>query len=238
MCTVTYIPVDGNGYILTSSRDEKIARPLATQPKIEEYPDYMLLFPKDPEGGGTWIACNNYGRTVCLFNGAFKAHTPKYPYRHSRGLIVLDFFNYDDSEIFKETYDFTNIEPFTLIILNRKTLEEFKWDGEDTYLIKRKYNEPYIWSSVTLYSSDVIKLRESWFEEWKTKFSTPDQKNIIDFHLSAGNGNKEIDVLMERDRLSLKTVSITSIQLSDEKINMKYLDLLKKNTYNRELIFK
>jgi len=238
MCTVTYLPLNGNGYILTSSRDERISRPLANKPAIKDNQTYKLLFPGDPEGGGTWIACNNYGRTICLFNGAFKAHIPRYPYRHSRGLIVLDYFGFETSETFRESYDFSNIEPFTLIILNRKTLEEFKWDGTNTYLIKHKSNEPKIWSSATLYPPDVIKLRELWFEEWKTKFNIPDQEDIIDFHLSAGNGNKENDVLMERKEFSLKTVSITSVQLSGNKINMKYLDLLQKNTCYEEIIIK
>jgi hypothetical protein len=151
-------------------------------------------------------------------------------------LIVLDFFDFEDSKVFKDTYDFSNIEPFTLLILNRKMLEEFKWDGQKTYLFKHEYNKPKIWSSSTLYSPDIVKLRELWFYQWITKFNTPDQKNILDFHMTAGNGDKENDVLMERKELSLQTVSITSIRLSEKKIHLEYLDLLKNNTYNKELI--
>jgi len=235
MCTVTFIPDGRNGYVLTSSRDEKISRPHATQPIIKDYTNYKLLYPRDPKGGGTWIASDNSGRSVCLFNGAFKAHTPKYPYRHSRGLIVLDFFNFFDSGKFKETYDFSNIEPFTLIIVNGKILEEFKWDGEKAYLINHNFNELKIWSSVTLYSSDVVKKREIWFDDWKAKFIAASQIDILDFHLSAGNGDKENNVLMDRKKLSLRTVSITSIKLSKEKIHMKYLDLLMNTTYCKEL---
>jgi hypothetical protein len=235
MCTVTYIPLKGKGYILTSSRDEKVSRPVASKPKITDHSTYKLLFPGDPKGGGSWIACDNSGRTVCLYNGAFKAHKPEYPYRHSRGLIVLDYFNHDNPEVFRKTYNFLNIEPFTLIILNKNRIEELKWDGKKTYLIHHKYDEPKIWSSSTLYAPNVVKLRESWFEEWKTKSSSPDQNSIIDFHLTAGDGNKEHNVLMERKSFALRTVSITSVKLSDRIIEMKYLDLLHKYSETEQL---
>ena len=100
MCTVTFIPVTGSEYILTSSRDEQTTRPSATNPQILKSGSNTLMYPKDPKGGGTWIACDSAGKTACLFNGAFKAHLPQYPYRYSRGLIVLDFFRFPDIQSF------------------------------------------------------------------------------------------------------------------------------------------
>ncbi|MGL1516781.1 NRDE family protein, partial [Vibrio parahaemolyticus] len=49
-------------------------------------------FPKDPDGGGTWIALKENGDVAILLNGAFENHIPAYPYRRSRGLIFLDIF--------------------------------------------------------------------------------------------------------------------------------------------------
>jgi hypothetical protein len=151
-------------------------------------------------------------------------------------LIVLDFFKFNNPEEFKEEYNFSNIEPFTLIIIYKKSLKEFKWDGKRTYLIKHNYNEPKIWSSVTLYTSDAIKQRESWFNELITHRITPSMEDIIDFHFSAGNGKKENSILMERKALSIRTVSITSISRVVKIINMKYMDLLRNETYIETLL--
>ena len=234
MCTVTFIPGAKGGYILTTSRDEKASRPPAAGPIIEKFNGYSLLFPRDLKGGGTWIACDNQNKTVCLFNGAFKAHIPKYPYRKSRGLIVLDFFTFDSILKFSENYDFENIEPFTLIITDGLFLKEFKWDGERTYLLNHDVKKPAIWSSITLYSTEIIKLRESWFRDWINRHPDLSQSDMFDFHLSAGDGNKEYGILMERKELSLRTVSITSIVSSKEKTIMIYLDLL--NNLKREKV--
>jgi len=238
MCTVTYLPGIDQQYMLTTSRDEQTTRPSAARPAFKEFNDYSLLYPMDPKGGGTWIACNNTGKTACLFNGAFKAHKPQYLYRKSRGIIVLDSFKFDSMEKFSEDYDFVNIEPFTLIVIDGGSLQEFKWDGETTYLIHHNCIKPKIWSSVTLYSPDIIKLRESWFNEWRIKHPVPLQSDILDFHLSAGDGNKEYDVLMERKALSLRTVSITSVTTSEKKTTMVYMDLLNNTTTKEELYHK
>ena len=193
------------------------------------------MFPKDPKGGGTWIASNNTGKTVCLFNGAFKAHTPKYPYRHSRGLIVLDFFKFPDAISFSREYDLENIEPFTLVIIDNRTLSEFKWDGVNTYLLNHEFTNPRIWSSVTLYNSKIIKLRENWFNEYIETNQSAKQPDPINFHLKAGDGRKETDVLMERKAFSLRTVSITSVRVINNKTKMEYLDLINNISQIKEL---
>jgi len=235
MCTVTFLPGIGSQYILTTSRDEQLSRPVARGPELKKMNDYSLLYPVDPKGGGTWIACDDAGKTVCLFNGAFKAHFPEYPYRHSRGLIVPDFFQYPDAESFSLHYNFSNIEPFTLIIVEHHSLTEFKWDGEKTYLLDHEFSIPKIWSSVTLYTPEIIILRERWFRDWKSGIVHPDQKDILEFHLNAGDGRKETDVQMERKALSLKTVSITSVMVSTNKAKMEYLDLRNHSNQHIEL---
>jgi len=235
MCTVTFIPGTGSDYTLTSSRDEQTTRPNAKGPELVHFESYTLLYPKDPKGGGTWIASDNTGKTACLFNGAFKAHAPKYPYRHSRGLIILDFFKFPDVKSFSREYDLDNIEPFTLVITQNKTLTEFKWDGIKTYLLNHDFAHPRIWSSVTLYGSEIIKLREKWFNEWKEANHSPKQKDSINFHLKAGDGRKETDVLMQRKDFALRTVSITSVVVMNNKTRMEYLDLINKKFQIKEL---
>jgi hypothetical protein len=230
MCTVTFIPVGSNGYILTSSRDERTIRLSATPPFIEKTRAYDLVYPKDPHGGGTWIASDNRATSVCLLNGAFYQHVPQYPYRHSRGLVVLDFFKFGNLFDFIDFYDLNNIEPFTLVIIHDYRVFEFRWDGKQRTLRNPDFSEPGIWSSVTLYHDEIIKKRESWFQSWLKEKSSIALEDAIDFHVSAGEGNKKTDILMEQDR-HLRTISITSINNEDNLTTMVYKDLLKGEDY-------
>src|ERR1700690_3075267 len=92
MCTVTFIPA-GNHFFFTSSRDEKAGRPLALFPAIYEINGCRVLFPKDPLGGGSWIAVNERGHAGVILNGAIKMHEANISYRKSRGLILLDLIS-------------------------------------------------------------------------------------------------------------------------------------------------
>src|SRR6476619_3650958 len=114
MCTVSFVPFTKNHFILTSNRDETTARGLASSPVIIEKETYKLVCPIDPLASGTWIAASNYGDMICLLNGAFKRHKHLPPYRKSRGLVVLDYFDTGEPEKFAAEYDLSNIEPFTM----------------------------------------------------------------------------------------------------------------------------
>src|SRR5687768_1683567 len=92
MCTVTFIPVRDKIYI-TSNRDEKHWRSPALEPAVYPFSTGRLLFPKDADAGGTWIAAHENGQTIVFLNGGFVCHTPNPPYRRSRGLILLDLLN-------------------------------------------------------------------------------------------------------------------------------------------------
>ena len=100
MCTVTYIPSNKDSYILTSNRDESPQRASAEIPKKYKIFDQDIFFPRDPQAGGTWIASSEENYTLCLLNGAFKKHKWNPPYRMSRGLVLLDFFKYNNTNKF------------------------------------------------------------------------------------------------------------------------------------------
>jgi uncharacterized protein with NRDE domain len=120
MCTVSFLPKKGNSFILTSNRDEDMLRQTALPFQKYSLNNKSLYYPKDPKAGGTWIATEPNSFTVCLLNGAFKAHTPNPPYNKSRGIVLLDFFKYNNQYDFIKQYDFSNIEPFTLLFVKRQ----------------------------------------------------------------------------------------------------------------------
>lgn len=230
MCTVSYIPSE-NGYILTSSRDEKMQRPTAI-PEKYTIKDNLLIFPKDLQSGGTWIAlCPDKKRVACLLNGAFENHQKATEYRLSRGQILLDSFIYPNAEIFNAFIDLSNIEPFTLILIEnskRITINEIKWDGKEKHYIKIDTSKPKIWSSATLYDKHIREQREQWLTHWLTQ---NEALKIANFHITKHGNDQQNDVVMQREG-GLQTLSISQIRCTDDDFVFDYIDLVQNKTYS------
>lgn len=239
MCTVSYVPQQGNNYILTSNRDETILRPSAFPVMQYSIGGKLIYFPKDPKAGGTWIATDGHQRTVCLLNGGFEPHDllSGKTYRKSRGLVVLDVFSYPDAATFAMEYDFSGIEPFTMILVERfdvLELTELRWDGERAHRILRDAGVPEIWSSVTLYPTEVRADRERLFADLVRKNAQPSLEEIMHFHRWAGEGDERYDLVMKQ---GLKqTVSICCIDFGAGVTSAHYHDLIA-NDRSKHLIY-
>lgn len=69
MCTVSIIPLAGGGFRLVSSRDELRARPPAKGPARVPLPrGGHAIWPRDPKGGGTWVAAGEHGVALTILN--------------------------------------------------------------------------------------------------------------------------------------------------------------------------
>ena len=224
MCTVTFIPQKDNGFILTSNRDENAARSPRNITTVTENKK-TLVFPRDTAAGGTWIATSDTNKVVCLLNGAFEKHQHQPPYRRSRGLMVLDFFDFKTAKAFYTSYNFEGMEPFTMIIYDNGTLLELRWDETSLHRKELDTTARYIWSSATLYDHAVILKREEWFEEWQKGRTDFGLTAISDFHQTAGDGDPENDVIMNRCNI-VQTVSITNIVKRRNDLELLYHDLI------------
>ena len=223
MCTVSFIPVQGKVFI-THNRDEKIARPKALYPKEYIIGGHKLLFPRDTAAGGSWFAVNQNGSAAVLLNGGFTKHTVRAAYRKSRGLVFLDIIASDHLLSAYQKADLSNIEPFTIILWNEENLFECRWDGARKYIKELENTSTHIWSSVTLYEPEVISRRQLWFEKWLAQNPGPSLDDIIQFHLSGGDGDSQNDLRMNREDQML-TVSVTGLEITHDQAMMKYLDL-------------
>lgn len=67
MCTLSWQQHPGHLEIMFN-RDELHSRPAAHPPSVESIDGTKVLSPRDPQGGGTWLAANEYGLIVCLLN--------------------------------------------------------------------------------------------------------------------------------------------------------------------------
>lgn len=229
MCTVTFIPTQ-SGVSITSNRDEKKERLKAFPPAVTTISTGKLVFPKDTDANGTWIAFHERNEALVLLNGAFEAHHPFPPYRKSRGLILLELFEFQSAFEGFQKIDLSNIEPFTLIIWRAKELFEVRWDGISKYETKLNSYSGHIWSSSTLYDATIREKRKKWFDNWLYQHPNPTTDEILSFHEFTGDGDQENDFKMDR-RGELFTVSITSMKIDEEKGWMIYKDLkMERNT--------
>lgn len=223
MCTVTYVP-NHEGFFLSSNRDEKNSRAKAFQPCLYQSDAFKIIYPKDPDGQGSWIAVNDNGTAAVLLNGAFIKHQSQPVYRRSRGLVFLDIITAPKSVSCFSHLDLTDIEPFTIIIANLDLLTECRWDGVQKFIRQLDYKKPYIWSSATLYGVSSVEKRAGWFKDWLQEPGEPDETKVFNFHRSGGDGNLYDGLVINR-REEMKTVSITSIVLTNKIMRMNYSDL-------------
>lgn len=224
MCTLTYVPVS-TGAIVTTNRDESPARNANALSTYLNASQEQFLIAKEPLHGGTNIAISEE-RTpsiTVLLNGAFHAHKFGLKYRLSRGLMVLESLNQNSLAAFAE-FDFNGIEPFTMVRIGRR-IEELRWDGNNLHSIEKDVSGPHIWSSAQLYSREVIKAREEWFQNMLN--SQPwAAKSLADFHHKGGNGDLENDLVMNR-REMVKTVSISQSSWSEKSNEVRHWNLEK-----------
>lgn len=228
MCSVSFLPDEGSGFILTSNRDESIDRQ-AAMPEKYRYHEQEIIFPKDSRVFGSWIACSPQ-RTVCLLNGGKEPHIPSPPYRKSRGVVLLDLLCSKNIYDFKDTYELIDIEPFTAILVenNGSELYSLIWDGEYADIIELDHTQTHFWSSSTLYDENWRSKRKKWFDDFVQIPNHRNAKDLLDFHLTGGNQYPENNLVMSRNQGKLRTVSITQITYNHT-CRMFHLDLLDRN---------
>ncbi|MGO4708978.1 NRDE family protein [Chryseobacterium sp. 2TAF14] len=216
MCTVTYFPLK-NKIVLTSNRDEK-----PTRSAQEVYNDNNIFYPKDATKNGTWFAVSDNGNAIVLLNGAFENHQKTDDYRKSRGLIVLDLIIKENIFDSIQSIDLENIEPFTLVVFQKKKIAEFRWDGSEKHFKILDSDLPYIWSSATLYDEAAREERQQIFQKFLQN-KTVSEESIWDFHHQKTD-DLENGITIKRQN-TIQTISTTQLVISD-KISLKHCDRL------------
>lgn len=224
MCTVTITPLKAqNSFVLTSNRDEAPGRE-TLPPKVYSEDGLKMAFPKDVLAGGTWMGVSERRRVICLLNGEFKKHLRKLPYNKSRGVVVKELLAAPNFTEASYKLDLSEVEPFTIIAADwQKDLffAQFVWDGSHKHY-KRLPLKPQIWSSSPLYSAEMKQLREGWFQEFQKQHELSPE-GLLKFHFSAGKGDMDKGVII--DRGYVKTKSISQIVIFKNNVDFYYKDL-------------
>ena len=129
MCTVTWLHEEG-AYHLFCNRDEKLTRKPAHPPRLGVRDAVRYLAPVDGDFGGTWIATNEFGVSLCLLNGT-AGHRPAL--MRSRGLLLLDLVSSHSLEEVVNTVEATDLTlyaSFTLATLSPgESAVVIEWNG-------------------------------------------------------------------------------------------------------------
>ncbi|NME67683.1 NRDE family protein [Flammeovirga aprica] len=225
MCTLSFVPISATNYIFTSNRDERKSRSSAFAPTLHKEKGVKFLAPIDGEALGTWLGATEQGRVVCLLNGEFKVHIPTPPYKHSRGKVVIDALTAPNVLKYLEDYDFDNIEPFTLIVVENKNsieLNQFVWDGSKKHFSELDSSIPHIWSSSTLYNPQQKEKRALRFMDWlEAEKRSP--RDILSVHEGI-NAEGKLGLSMLRPQYC--TVSSTQLEVDAVSVKMIYHDRL------------
>jgi uncharacterized protein with NRDE domain len=231
MCTVSYVPLQ-KGFVLTSNRDEHVHRAKALLPKKYPINGEAVGYPLDPKGKGSWIVSSrNY--TLSLLNGGLEAHVPARRYKKSRGLVLLDFFEYGHIDQFINHYNFSGLEPFTLLILRHNALKINKlvWDGRQLYVKKINPKIAQILSSTQLYSPEIIKKREQGFDAYLGQLSERSPEAILELHESGIDLDSENNFVMKRPN-GVQTVSITQVIYDQNETMLSYKPISETNVWS------
>lgn len=235
MCTVTYIPRKEET-IITVNRDEAPTR-AASDPIIrEENGRQFWLAPEPISGGSNFVLDIINQRALILLNGAFKPHKHNPPYRMSRGVMMIEAFGFETLREMESAYDFSGIEPFTLLSFQSGQWEELRWDGERTHHATPAPNESAIWSSTKLYPEEIVEQRRREFNEFITNSRAVYAQQLFEMHRRSTDDPRGIGYNMNyEDRV--RTVSITQLVVKGGRMLLRYLDLNREPKQILERIF-
>ena len=139
-------------------------------------------------------------------------------------MVAKAFLVSDDILSIMTSFILEDIEPFTMVLADWNgglKFYELIWDGQKKHITELPL-EPKIWSSSTLYNSNMKKERLEWFESFKNENSL-NAASLLKFHKTAGNPNKDYGVIM--DRGFVKTTSITQVEKFSDMVDMRYENL-------------
>jgi hypothetical protein len=225
MCTVSWVHMPG-GYHLFCNRDERKTRAVGLGARIERRGGVRFIAPVDAESGGTWIAVNEFGLSVCLLNGANlhgleSTFTPRTP--QSRGLLLRELIwaeSASECALWLRQIDLRPFAPFTVLMLEpRETAIVAWWDGHNSVIAAPGDSCLPLTSS----SYDPEGVRESRRKEFARRRAAAgriDAELLYEFHASHGGRADAYSPCMHRP--DAETVSFSHVTVTRGEIRFFY----------------
>jgi len=221
MCTLTWFTTN-SGYELFFNRDERITRSRAKPPCVQHIDGVTLISPTDEDAGGTWIAANQLGITVCLLNHYQFQQIETYKDWTSRGDIVKKFAIISDLSLVQDWFDnlpLDDFRAFRMFIIDPSGSNRLcVWDGHSGR-IEKNVTMPKSSSSVD--AKNVKATRKNLFKNLNLVESRNSQ-DYINYHGSHLPSRSKDSVCMHRD--DAKTVSLSHVCVEGDNISFRYAD--------------
>lgn len=212
MCIISVFTSENEDFILTQNRDESYLRPTSDEIISNEIHNQIYFGPQDQVSGGTWLYYSEQ-YICCVLNGEYKKHSHNPPYKMSRGLLILEVLKYPSIQTFINEIDLKGIEPFTLLIIDRKSKEKIilVWDETTKHIEDLTFVNEIIRSSSPLYTCAEKEFHKSEISSLKNK--TPSE--IFNLH----NALK----LEPNNRFpTVQTTSISQLISENNQISLKF----------------
>lgn len=220
MCTVTWLRAE-QGYELLCNRDEKHARSIAQPPSLVQGEWLRFVAPRDPDGGGTWLAVNEHALCVTLLNVYDAACTqPANPI--SRGTLVWSLAGSAASA--RQAADqlrHTSLEdfpPFTLALLDLNETIVCQWDRISLQIRDRNADALLPLTSSSYETDDVCASRRRDYLRRTANGRTTAE--LLDFHTSHGASPSAYSTCMHR--ADAATVSFSWIRATRGEVRFFY----------------
>lgn len=226
MCTMTWFVKD-DGYELFFNRDERLSRSQAELPSVMQArsvsgQEISYVSPTDADAGGSWIAANEFGVTVCLLNHYQFEQIETYKSWTSRGEIVRQFAITQDLVIAEQQFlalELDDYRAFRMFIIEPSGQNRlFVWDGHKPR-IERNVTTPKSSSSVN--AKNVKSIRKQLFRDLNLA-DQQDTQAYLDFHSSHSPSKSKESVCMHRD--DANTVSLSVVNIEANSVSFSYAD--------------
>ena len=223
MCTVSWAAT-AEGYELFCNRDERRTRKAAHAPTVCTARGVRFLAPTDAEAGGTWIAANEHGLTLCLLNRYSEAESPAACEFRSRGLLLPDLMSLrDPAEVMRAVVrgGLSLFRPFTLLALApRATPAAACWTGHRLLVSDDCDVSLMPLTSSSFNTAEVVRARRELLQRMAAGSANRPTEMLTRFHQSHEPGPGPLSVCMHRPDAS--TVSFSRVKVNAGSVEFYY----------------
>ncbi|MDQ8185144.1 NRDE family protein [Pelagicoccus sp. SDUM812002] len=221
MCTATW-SVGGGNLSLYFNRDERKSRSEAVPPVVMDLDGTRLIAAIDPDGGGTWLAINEYGLCVFLLNNygseAQLAEVPINP--RSRGNLPITLASCSSRSKARaklEEESFGCYRPFLVAIADAEGIDFYSWSGK---AFRASPPESGFVTTSSYRTDEIQKYRELRYKDLlggKSALGPEDMKRL---HIGTPHSDAAFNPMMLRR--DSRTRSVSHITVDDEHVSYHY----------------
>jgi hypothetical protein len=223
MCTVSWAAT-AEGYELFCNRDERRTRKAAHAPTVRNSRGVRFLAPTDAEAGGTWVAANEYGLTLCLLNRHTEGESQAAGEFKSRGLLLPDLMSLrDPAEVMRAVArgGLSQFRPFTLLALAvGATPAAACWTGSRLLVCDEDGDSLLPLTSSSFNTAEVVRARRELFQSMAAGPTNRPAELLTRFHHSHDPEPGPLSVCMHRPDAS--TVSFSRVKVNAVSVEFYY----------------